>query len=60
MAAKPRRDVLRKAADAGIHPAEPRVAGGTAQPAAPRTSTAGTATSAARSASPSGRRTRKG
>jgi hypothetical protein len=40
MAAKPRRAVLRKAADAGVHPAEPRVAHvptRAGRPARPRT-----------------------
>jgi hypothetical protein len=55
MAAKPRRAVLRKAADAGVHPAEPRVASAparAARPARPRTGsgeTPGTGARAARS-----------
>jgi hypothetical protein len=39
MAGKPRRAVLRKAADAGVHPAEPRVAAA-GKPARSRTAAA--------------------
>ena len=49
-AAKPRRAVLRKAADAGVHPAEPRVAQVRQPSPVRRPESAGGAARAARSA----------
>lgn len=56
MAGKPRRAVLRKAADAGVHPAEPRVARIVARPAKPRTGSVDGAGSSARAARSGGGR----
>ena len=51
MTAKPRRAVLRKAPDAGVHPAEPRAAApgavASAKPARSRTGSSGTASGGA-------------